>query len=392
MQANSSKIPSLVGMMAELIARPSISSVSPEFDQSNQSVIDLLASWLADLGFQIEITAVAAQPQKSNLIATLGKGPGGLVLSGHTDTVPCIEQRWNSDPFRLDERDGRFYGLGTTDMKGFFAVAIDTIRNLTEKDLQQPLIILATSDEESSMDGARALLELGKPRARYAVIGEPTNLRPVHAHKGMMMEAVRVRGQSGHSSDPRLGHNAMEGMTEVLNELLAWRADLQQRYQDPVFEVAVPTLNLGHIHGGDNPNRICAECELHFDLRPLPGMPLHNLREEFRQRLATHFASSPLDVELFPLIEGTHAMLTEKNSAIVTACEQLTGYPAEAAAYCTEGPYLNELGMESVVLGPGRIDQAHRPDEFLPGENIQPMQDLLSALVKEFCLQPQPPR
>jgi acetylornithine deacetylase len=377
-------------MMAELIARPSVSCVSPQLDQSNQGVIDVLADWLADLGFDIEVIPVTDQPKKSNLIATLGTGPGGLVFSGHTDTVPYDERRWNHNPFALSEDSDRFYGLGTSDMKGFFAIAIDAIRDLRAGDLEQPVIVLATSDEESSMDGAKTLVRLGKPKARYAVIGEPTNLRPIYAHKGIMMEAVRVRGQSGHSSDPLLGHNALEGMSTVLVELLAWRDELQQRYTDPAFAVPFPTLNPGHIHGGDNPNRICAECELHFDLRPLPGMSLESLRDEFRQRLQTTFASSPLVVETFPLVEGTQPMLTDKTSAIAAACERLTGHAVETAAYCTEGPYLNELGMDSMVLGPGHIDQAHKPDEFLSAGSIPPMRDMLIELVTEFCLRPQP--
>ncbi|HEY8386507.1 MAG TPA: M20/M25/M40 family metallo-hydrolase, partial [Porticoccaceae bacterium] len=164
-------------MLRALIASNSISSVLPAVDHGNRAVIDLLASWLEDVGFRTEIMPLA-DPRKANLIATLGSGPGGLVLSGHTDTVPCDDSLWRSDPFALTERDNRFYGLGTSDMKGFFALAIEAARDFTAKDLQQPLIVLATADEESSMAGARALIEAGRPRARCAVIGEPTGLRP----------------------------------------------------------------------------------------------------------------------------------------------------------------------------------------------------------------------
>jgi acetylornithine deacetylase len=373
-------------MLAALIAAPSMSSVSPEFDTSNRPVIDLLALWLSGLGFQVEVLPLPLQPHKANLIATLGQGPGGLVLAGHTDTVPYDEGRWNHDPFRLTEADNRFYGLGTSDMKGFFALAIEAARGLRAGQLQHPLILLATADEESSMEGAQALVELGRPRARHAVIGEPTGLRPINAHKGIIMEGIRLIGRSGHSSDPSLGNSALEGMHKVIGELLAWRGELQARHRDPRFTVPVPTLNLGHIHGGDNPNRICGQCDLHIDLRPLPGMELDELRTTMEQRLGEPLAGSGLRLEVRRLFHGTPAMHTPETSAIVLAAEQLTGHGAEAVAFCTEGPYLNQLGMDTIILGPGDIAQAHQPDEYLGLERIDPMVGILKGLIARFCL------
>ena len=194
--------PTIKEMFDKLIAAASISSVSPEFDHSNREVIDILANWLDVMGFSIEILPLPNQPHKANLIATLGQGPGGLVLSGHTDTVPYDEQQWNYDPFKLSEADNRFYGLGMADMKSFFALAIEAACSFDASDFKQPLILLATADEESSMEGAKALVKLGKPKARYAVIGEPTGLKPVHLHKGIIMESVHIHGHAGHSSDP----------------------------------------------------------------------------------------------------------------------------------------------------------------------------------------------
>lgn len=381
----SARLPSLIEMLSGLIAAPSVSSVSPEFDTSNREVIDLLADWLERLGFVVEVLPLPTQPHKANLIATLGKGPGGLVLAGHTDTVPYDEGRWNHNPFRLTEKDNRLYGLGASDMKGFFALAIEAARGFQAVQLQQPLIILATADEESSMDGAQALVDLGRPRARYAVIGEPTGLRPVNAHKGIMMEAVRLTGRSGHSSDPSLGVNALEGMHKVIGDLLAWREELQARHRDPQFQVPVPTLNLGHIHGGDNPNRICGACELHFDLRPVPGMELEALRNTLNERLQRLLGEGPLGWEVSPLFHGTPPMHTPTTSAIVQAAESLTGYDSEAVAFCTEGPYLTELGMETLILGPGDIAQAHQPDEYLALERLQPTVELLRQLIRRFC-------
>ncbi|MCW8828811.1 MAG: acetylornithine deacetylase [Gammaproteobacteria bacterium] len=379
-------LPSLRAMLGALIAAPSMSSVSPEFDSSNREVIELLAGWLEPLGFHIEIVPLPSQPHKANLIATLGQGSGGLVLAGHTDTVPYDEGRWNFDPFHLTEKHNRLYGLGTCDMKGFFALAIEAARSFDKGQLQQPLIILATADEESSMEGAQALVELGRPRARYAVIGEPTGLRPVNAHKGIMMEAVRLTGRSGHSSDPSLGVSALEGMHKVIGDLLAWREQLQATHHAPQFKVPVPTLNLGHIHGGDNPNRICGHCELHFDLRPIPGMELEALRETLNDRLHRLLGESELGWELAPLFHGTAAMHTPTTSAIVEAAEALTGHDSEAVAFCTEGPYLTEMGIETLILGPGDIAQAHQPDEYLAMDRLNPTVELLKQLITRFCL------
>ena len=377
--------PQLLEMIRDLIAIPSVSSVSPHLDQSNRRVIDLLADWLSDLNFTVEIQVLADDPTKANLIATLGTGPGGLILSGHTDTVPYDDGLWRHDPFGGVIADRRLYGLGSADMKSFLALAIEAVRRLDRRQLRQPLIILATADEESSMRGARALVKSQRRLGSFAVIGEPTNLRPVRLHKGIMMEAIRLQGRSGHSSNPALGVNALDGMYKIMGELLQWRQELQARHHNSLFEVAFPTLNLGHIHGGDNPNRICGSCELHIDLRPLPGMALEELRATLQQRLHRALGDSGLKLTITPLYSGIDAMETPAASAIVKAAEELTGYSAGAVAFGTEGPYLSQLGMDTIILGPGSIDQAHQPDEFLSLDSLEPTLRILQQLIKRFC-------
>ncbi len=379
-------LPPLREMLARLVSLPSISSASPDWDHSNEAVVRTLAEWLESLGFVVEVLAVPDLPGKFNLVATLGQGPGGLVLSGHTDTVPFDPQRWRSDPFTLTERDGRWYGLGTCDMKGFFPLAIEAARHYVDRPLRQPLIILATADEETSMNGARALAEAGRPRARYAIIGEPTGLRPIRMHKGIMMERLRFEGLSGHSSNPDLGRNALEGMHEALTELLDLRSRLQQQYRNPNFDVQVPTLNLGCIHGGDNPNRICGQCELHFDLRPLPGMDMQALRQAILARVRPVAERRGLSLLFEPLFDGVPPFETPPDAALVQACERLTGHTAEAVAFATEAPWLQKLGMETLVMGPGSIDQAHQPDEYLELSQLAPTVRLLRGLIEQFCL------
>lgn len=383
------KIPSILTLVSELIAIPSVSCVTPEFDQSNQAIIAQLATWCHELGFQTQILPIANYPNKFNLLATLGSGEGGLVLAGHTDTVPYDIARWQYDPFCLTKVDNRLHGLGTADMKTFFALALTAAAQFQANDLRKPLIILATADEESGMIGARALAQqTGRLRARHAVLGEPTGLRPVRLHKGVLMEAIHLRGQAGHSSDPSLGNSALEGMYKVIGELLKWRAELQANYHNPWFQVPVPTLNLGHIHGGDNPNRICGDCELHLDLRPLPGMELAELRVVLQQRVQQVLEDSGLTVEFRHLFEGIAAMETPASAEIVQVAERLTGHSAGSVAFGTEAPYLRSLGIDTMILGPGNIAQAHQPNEFIEVEQLQPMIEILTQLIKHFCLSP----
>ncbi|MDO6423437.1 acetylornithine deacetylase [Saccharophagus degradans] len=371
--------------LQQLIATPSISCTSAEYDMSNKSVVELLAQWFEDLGFKTEILPVEGFAGKYNLLATRGTGPGGLVLSGHTDTVPCDPNRWQQDPFQLTEKEQRFYGLGTTDMKGFFPVVLAALEGLDLNKLQQPVMILATADEESSMCGARALAALGRPKARCAVIGEPTELKPIRMHKGIMMESVRVQGLAGHSSNPALGHNALDTMTQVLNELILFRGELQSRYQHAGFDINVPTLNLGCIHGGDNPNRICGACELHFDLRALPGMSNHDLHAEIEKRLQAIGDKNQTPISLTPLFPGIASFEEQADSALVKAAERLSGYQAESVAFATEAPFLQDLGMETIVMGPGTIDCAHQPNEYLAHDQIQPGINIVRGLIEQFC-------
>ncbi len=382
-------IPPPLEMMRRLIECPSVSSADPHRDQGNLEVIHRLAEWLANLGFMIEVIPVA--DNKANLRAVLGDPDGndGLVLAGHTDTVPFDEGRWSVDPFAGIVKGDALFGLGSADMKSFLALAVEAARRLGTTRLQRPLTILATADEESSMSGARMLLEERRHLGRFCVIGEPTGLKPIRMHKGVMMEAIDVEGQSGHSSDPSLGVNAIDGLHAVLGELLDWRGELESRHRHPEFQVPYPTLNLGSIHGGDNPNRICGRCALQIDLRPLPGMELSAMRRELRERIARAMAGHPrLRWKHRPLFDGLPPFETPADSLLVQACEAITAMQAGAVAFGTEAPLLSALGMQTVVLGPGHIAQAHQPDEFLPLPHIEPCLTVLGKLIDRFCVRP----
>ena len=377
-------LPSLQDQLAALIATPSVSCTQPHWDQSNRAVIDLLAGWLADLGFACEIQEVA--PGKANLLATFGSGPGGLVLAGHSDTVPFDAALWHSDPLRLTAQGDRWVGLGVCDMKGFFPLVIEALRGLLDQPFRQPLLVLATCDEESSMAGARALAAAGRPLGRAAVIGEPTGLKPIRLHKGVMMERIDILGQSGHSSDPSLGHSALEAMQDVMGELRLLRAQWQREFNNPQFGVPQPTLNFGCIHGGDNPNRICGQCALEFDLRPLPGMDPEQLRAAIRGKLQPLAERHQVRIDYAPLFANVPPFEQSADSELVRVAEKLTGHAAQAVAFGTEAPYLQQLGCETIVLGPGDIACAHQPGEFLELARIEPTVRLLRQLIQHYCL------
>ncbi|MAY02586.1 MAG: acetylornithine deacetylase [Gammaproteobacteria bacterium] len=375
-----------ISLFDHLLQLPSVSSGNISLDQSNLPVINLLAEVFEQLGFACEIIRLEENPDKANLIATYGKGPGGLVLSGHTDTVPFDAQLWQNNPLKLTEKENRFYGLGSTDMKGFFAVVYAALEPLLKQssDFRQPLIILATADEESSMDGARALARMGWPKARYAVIGEPTSLQPINMHKSVMMETIRIQGKSGHSSNPALGNNALEAMHEVIAELLKFRRHLQAEHQNPHFAVDVPTMNLGAIHGGDNPNRICGHCKLEFDLRLLPGMANDSIRDAIQAMISPLAEKYHTEIKLESLFPGVEAF-ENPHSELVKVAEKLSGYKAVTAAFGTEAPFLQELGMDTIVLGPGSIDMAHQPDEYMEASQVKPAIELIQALIRKYC-------
>lgn len=381
-------LPSLAEMLGQLVATPSISSVNPALDQSNRAVVDLLAPWFSELGFTVEIQPVSPSPDKVNLIA---RWPGslqlgGLVLSGHTDTVPYDKGAWSYDPFTLTEREGRWHGLGTADMKCFFALILDAVRDFDKGRLRRPLTVLATADEESSMNGARTLIDAGVEIGEYALIGEPTSLIPIYKHKGVMMEAIRVQGRSGHASDPALGNNAIEGMHRVMRELLAWREGLGVRFRDESFAIAVPTVNFGVIRGGDNPNRICANCELQLDLRLLPGMEPAAIRGELHEIVSRGIAASGLTAEFSSLFKPIPPFQGEPSSEIVALTAKLSGRAPGTVAFATEAPFFGALGMQTVVCGPGDIDQAHQADEYVRKDRVLTMRAIVRNFVEHFCL------
>jgi acetylornithine deacetylase len=376
-------LPDTREMIAQLIASPSVSCTHADMDMSNRAVIDLLAEWCEQLGFAIEIQSI--DERKFNLVARAGSGSDGLVLSGHTDTVPCDPSLWSSDPFEIYQQDDLLYGLGSCDMKSFLALALNASQSFDFSKLRQPLTLVATADEESTMSGARLIADNGKKLGRFCVIGEPTNLCPIRQHKGSLSMSIQFLGRSGHASDPSLGNSALEAMHEFIGLLLQYRDQIQQQHTDPAFTIPTPTMNLGHIHGGDNSNRICGACLLLIDIRYLPAMSFEKLETDIVELAGEVAARRELQVETSLLGEALPAMDTAQASEIAQYLTQLTGKKASSVAFGTEAPYFNSMQTETIVIGPGSINQAHQPDEFLPIAQIDPTIKMLEDLINRFC-------
>ena len=380
------KLPQIKNSFSQLIAAPSISALEADQDMSNKAVIELLHTWFSDLGMQCQSVPVANTRNKHNLVASFGQGKGGLLLAGHTDTVPFDEGRWSQDPFLLTEKDNRWYGLGTCDMKGFFALVLAALQELPMDKFKRPLHILASADEETTMNGAKAFAAAKSIAPDYAIIGEPTSLKPVYMHKGHFTQGIRVTGRSGHSSDPAKGLNAIEIMHKVTGQLLKLKQHLADNYREEAFSVPYPTMNFGHIHGGDAANRICGCCDLHIDLRPIPSLPLADLELMVANYLAPICSEYPGAIQVAPLYPGSEPFADNKDGSWTKLVAELSDSQPEVVNYATEAPYISQLGCQTLVLGPGSIEQAHQPDEYLDLSYIARTKDLLKNLIYHACI------
>ena len=382
----SAMLPPLEQMIRRLVATPSVSSLQPALDQGNGAVCALLADWLEALGFAVELQPVPGLAGKLNLVARAGgHGEDGLVIAGHTDTVPFDAARWRVDPFAGELRDGRLYGLGSADMKSFLAVAAHAAARVDLGKLARPLVILGTADEESGMGGAKALVAAGERLGARALVGEPTGLKPINRHKGVLMERIRITGRSGHASDPAAGLNAIDGAMAAITALHDFVDHLAAELPDLGFPVPGPTVNVGAIRGGDNPNRICASCELDVDLRLVPGMTLATARQGLRTGVTRMLEGSGFELEFVALFEGVEPLAPRGEHALAEACEHAAGHACGAVNFGTEGPLFQQLDMEVVICGPGEIAVAHQPDESIELAQATRAVDMVAGLVQRFC-------
>ncbi len=365
---------------------------------SNLALADFLAETLKGLGLAPKMFP-SPEGKHASVFATLGPADmGGLMLSGHTDTVPVEGQAWQSDPFTLAERDGRFYGRGTADMKSFIAQCLVAAEAVNRRQLKLPLHLAFTYDEEVGCGGAQrlvnALKSQGLPLPRCAVIGEPTNFQVFNKHKGYGPSRVTIKGVEGHSSKPGKGANAIRQAGLVIAKLMEVEEERRHhRSLEGEFEVPYTTVNIGQIQGGTALNIIPNQCVVRFEYRTMPGEdPLYVFKQiegYVNEVLLPNFRREHPDVDIKVEKEQGHGlpMQAPPGSAIEKLVLELTRNTRTGAApFYTEGAIYNESGIPTVICGPGDIDQAHRPNEFITREQLERGVPFLGQLISRVCM------
>jgi len=363
-----------VAILERLVAFDTVSATS------NLDLVGWVADYLDGLGIESVLTR-NAEGTKANLYATVGPGGrGGIILSGHTDVVPVAGQAWTSDPFRLDARGERLYGRGTADMKGFIALVLARVPNALASPLQIPLHIALSYDEEVGCLGVPALIRSlpeGAARPRLAIIGEPTGMQVANAHKGIHFLRTRLTGHEAHSSMPERGVNAIAAAAEIIVEI--GRLAAQCRAAAPAdsrFDPPYTSFNIGRIAGGAAVNIIARDCAFDWEFRPVPGEDAAALRRriddfimaDLLPRLRAGHPDAAVETETMALVPP---LVPDPGSPAETLARDLTGAnEATTIAFATEAGLFQAAGIPAVICGPGSIEVAHQPDEFITRDQL----------------------
>ncbi|MEP6687877.1 MAG: acetylornithine deacetylase [Gemmatimonadales bacterium] len=358
--------------------------------ESNLPLADFLADYLDRAGVRIERNP-AADGTKTNLVITAGPETDdreGLVLSGHMDVVPAQETDWRSNPFVLTESEGRYAGRGTADMKGFLALAINRLAALDPASLRRPLALLLTYDEEVGTLGVRRFTESFAALDRLpreVIIGEPTALRVVRAHKGMIRLALRFTGKAAHSGYPHLGRSAIEPAARAMVALSALRKELEAErpaHGDVFPEVPFVALNIGTVMGGSAHNVIPDCCDVQLGIRVLPGMTVEDIAARVHDAVAAA-VDQPFTLE--PVSESPAMLLDPEAPIHRRVCAAVGQQDWHSVMFATDAGWLQRAGFESVLFGPGSIEVAHRANEFLPIDEFQRAGRVLDGLIQRSC-------
>ena len=362
-------------MLARLIAFDTTSA------RSNLALIDFVRDHLAGYGIESRLT-FDASGNKANLYASLGPpGSGGVVLSGHTDVVPVAGQPWQSDPFTLVERDGRLYGRGTSDMKGFIATVLALVPAMLEAGLKRPLHIALSYDEELGCLGApRMIADIAAnlPKPAIVIVGEPTRLRLGNRHKGCYGFQIEITGRDGHSSATHRGVNAISHAARTIDFLegIAERHRRDGPFDDG-FDPPYTTVNVGEIQGGSAVNIIPRHCRVGWEFRPIPAVDPAGVIAEVESyltgtlnpRLSARAPEAKVEMRADCVVPP---LVPRPDSPAAQLVRHLTGAnDSIGLAFATEAGQFQEIGIDAVVCGPGSIEQAHQPDEFIALEQVE---------------------
>ncbi len=357
--------------------------------QSNLSLIAFAQEHLEEAGARCRLSYDAAK-NKANLFASFGpEEDGGTVLSGHTDVVPVDGQDWSSDPFEPEIRDGLLYGRGTADMKGFIGVALSLAGDIAATKLKTPLHFALSYDEEVGCAGVRSLLaDLAGAgiKPELAIVGEPTLMHVVGAHKAGAIMSTRCCGREGHSSKPDLGANAVMMAGEFIAYLKALGEELKDT-RDPRFDPPYTTLQANMISGGTAVNVLARECKLSWEYRALPDSDTEALMRRIRNHVETEilpkyrkgWPDARYETEIVAAYSGLS--FHDHSPAVALAREMTGANRIEAVSYGTEAGLFQDAGIAAVVCGPGSIDQAHKADEFVALSELEACEKFLRKVV-----------
>ncbi|MCC7251480.1 acetylornithine deacetylase [Hyphomicrobium sp.] len=367
-------VPAAIEILSRLVAFDTTSH------KSNRALVSFVEAYIAGHGIAAHLVPTA-DGEKASLFATIGpEDVAGIGLSGHTDVVPADPAAWTSDPFTLREEHGRLYGRGTADMKGYLACVLAMVPELKRRQLKVPVHILFSYDEEVGCTGVRPMIaELGdrlvKPRA--VIVGEPTSMAVVDAHKGPVRWSVEVTGRAAHSSMAHLGVNAIAAAARLIGKLGEIEAELAAQPPDLRFTPPYPTLQVTEISGGIAANIVPASCRFVFDIRAMPGLDI----EAIERRLAdfANDACLPAMRRIAPeaaiticRVNQVPPFAADSASDIVALALKLAGENATSAvSYATEAGLFQDGGVAAVVCGPGDIAQAHTADEWITVSEIE---------------------
>jgi acetylornithine deacetylase len=362
--------------------------------KSNLALISFVENYLK--GHGVASTRVPSPDgTKADLFATIGpKCPGGIGLSGHSDCVPVEGQRWTSDPFKLTLRDGKLYGRGSCDMKGFIACVLAAVPSFKSRALKEPIHIIISYDEEVGCTGVRPLISrLGKnlPRPRAVIVGEPTSMAVIDAHKRIDSYRTRVTGREAHSSMPELGVNAVSAAAALIGELDRIGAAIASREHDARFRPPYSTVSVGTIEGGTAHNIVPKHCEFHWQVRSLPeASPAEVPRDlaTFAETLLPKMRGVTREVAIDTESQGSvPAFVAAKGSEAVALALALTGADrTEAVSYTTEAGLFEEAGVPAVICGPGNIAHAHAANEYVAVDQLEACLAFLDGLAEALSL------
>lgn len=380
--------PFLIENLRKLISYPTVSK------DSNLPIINYIKNFLENYGISSHII-YNKENTKANIFATLGPlKKGGVILSGHTDVVPTEQQKWNTDPFTLTKKDNLYFGRGTADMKSFIAIILSLVPKMTSSNLKFPIHLAFSYDEEVGCIGVPSMIEFIKkeiPTPRAVIVGEPTEMKVVSAHKGVTGVSIDIIGKEAHSSQTHLGVSSVMVAGKIINFINDLNAEINSSSKKDVsFQPPNTTLTVNTIQGGTALNILAGKCKLSLDIRSLPGEDakfyIDKIKNFCDYNILPKIKKISNDCKInINTIASTPSLRSDEKSQAETLCRNLTGdNQIRSVSFAAEAGQFQEAGMETVICGPGSIEQAHKPNEFIHEEQLDLCNRFLLKLIEKL--------